>query len=195
MRKLIVQEYVSIDGFAADRERSTSYFDGTKYHIGKEVDKYMLSFIDSIDAIILGKNTYEMFLSYWPEIDSSEEIVSDSLNSKPKYICSKSLNKVSWGKWDNAILLKENCLEKIQALKNEGASDLVVWGSLTLTKSLLLADLVDEIHLFICPVAIGKGYQFIPEEFDLLKLKLIETKTFDSGVILVKYQIRLALIH
>ena len=189
MRKLIVQEYVSVDGFAADREKSTSFFDGTRMHIGKEVDEYMVEFIKTIDSILLGRKTYEMFLDYWPNIDPKEDIVGPSLNATNKYVFSNTLETVEWGDWNSAELVKENYVDFINELKAKPGKNIVVWGSLSLTKSLFEAKLVDELHLMVCPVAIGKGYHFLSEQEELLKLKLLSNNSFPSSVVNSIYQV------
>lgn len=189
MRKLIVQEFVSVDGFAADREKSTSFFDGTRMHIGKEVDVYMVEFIKTIDSILLGRKTYEMFLDYWPNIDPKEDIVGPSLNATNKYVFSNTLETVEWGDWNSAELVKENYVDFINELKAKPGKNIVVWGSLSLTKSLFEAKLVDELHLMVCPVAIGKGYHFLSEQEELLKLKLLSNNSFPSSVVNSIYQV------
>ncbi|WP_099372229.1 dihydrofolate reductase family protein [Sphingobacterium sp. 1.A.5] len=189
MRKLIVQEFVSADGFAADRDKTTSFFDGTKMHVGKEIDLYQVEFIKTIDTILLGKNTYEMFLEFWPNADPNEEPVADPLNSTNKLVVSTSLKEVSWGKWNNAAIINENIIDSIRELKSKPGKDIVVWGSLTLAKSLFKAKLVDELHVLVCPVAIGKGYHFISEDEELMKLKLLANKTFTSSVVSSVYQV------
>jgi len=189
MRKLIVQEFVSVDGFAADREKSTSFFDGTRMHIGKEVDVYMVEFIKTIDSILLGRKTYEMFLDYWPNIDPKEDIVGPSLNATNKYVFSDTLETVEWGDWNSAELVKENYVDFINELKAKPGKNIVVWGSLSLTKSLFEAKLVDELHLMVCPVAIGKGYHFLSEQEELLKLKLLSNNSFPSSVVNSIYQV------
>lgn len=189
MRKLIVQEYVSVDGFAADRDKTTSFFDGTRMHIGKEVDTYMVEFIKTIDSILLGRKTYEMFLDFWPDVDPSQEPVGPGLNSTDKYVFSKSLEKVEWGDWNSAELVKENYVDFINELKAKPGKNIVVWGSLSLSKSLFEAKLVDELHLMVCPVAIGKGYHFLSEQEELLKLKLLSNNSFPSSVVNSIYQV------
>lgn len=189
MRKLIVQEFVSVDGFAADREKTTSFFDGTRMHIGKEVDEYMVEFIKTIDSILLGRKTYEMFLDYWPNIDPKEDIVGPSLNATNKYVFSNTLETVEWGDWNSAELVKENYVDFINELKAKPGKNIVVWGSLSLTKSLFEAKLVDELHLMVCPVAIGKGYHFLSEQEELLKLKLLSNNSFPSSVVNSIYQV------
>lgn len=189
MRKLIVQEFVSVDGFAADREKTTSFFDGTRMHIGKEVDEYMVEFIKTIDSILLGRKTYEMFLDYWPNIDPKVDIVGPSLNATNKYVFSNTLETVEWGDWNSAELVKENYVDFINELKAKPGKNIVVWGSLSLTKSLFEAKLVDELHLMVCPVAIGKGYHFLSEQEELLKLKLLSNNSFPSSVVNSIYQV------
>ena len=189
MRKLIVQEYVSADGFAADRDKTTSFFDGRNMRLSKEIDLHQVEFIKTIDTILLGKNTYEIFLDYWPGANPLNEPVAEPLNSTHKVIISRSLKEVSWGKWNNAMLVNENIYDFIKDLKSVPGKDIVVWGSLTLVKSLFVAGLVDELHLMVCPVAIGMGYHFIPEDKESINLKLISNKTFSSSVVNFVYQV------
>jgi len=158
-------------------------------HIGKEVDEYMVDFIKTIDSILLGRKTYEMFLDFWPNVDPIQEPVGPGLNSTDKFIFSNTLETVSWGDWDSATLVNENYLDFINGLKAKPGKNIVVWGSLSLTKSLFEAKLVDELHLMVCPVAIGKGYHFLSEQEELLKLKLISNNTFPSSVVNSIYQV------
>lgn len=188
MKKLILQEFISIDGFCADRDKTTGFFDGTYYKLGKDVDAHQGTFAESIDLILLGGNTYKMFAEYWPKATKEDSHVTEAMNSIPKIVFSKSLKGVQWGNYGNISLIAEDAVAHIKSLKKERDKNMIVWGSLSLAQSLLKANLFDEIQLMVVPVAIGKGYGLFPEECRLFPLKLTGHKTFSEGEILHIYQ-------
>lgn len=157
MKQLILQEFISLDGFCADRKKTTGFFDGTYHGLNKDVDEHQGEFCKSIDLILLGANTYNMFAEYWPTATSEDSTVSEAMNTIPKIVFSKSLKEVQWGDWGNISLIKEDAVAYIQSLKEAKDKNMIVWGSLSLAQSLLKADLFDEIQLMQVPVAIGKG--------------------------------------
>ncbi|MFD1770692.1 dihydrofolate reductase family protein [Sphingobacterium suaedae] len=188
MRKLIIQEFVSVDGFVADRNKTTAFFDSNPL-IDADVNQELLKFIHTLDTIVLGRNTYEMFVDFWPNTSNEEQIVADDLNRLPKFVFSKSLQEVHWGTWDNAILVSSDAIDYVKELKADHGKDIVVWGSISLTQSLLRAGLVDQIRLFICPIAIGQGYHLFPDEFDLFSLHLEQSISYKNGVVQLVYTI------
>lgn len=187
MRKVILQEFVTIDGFAADKKGTTSFFDFIQGEEGKEVDMDLLKFIDTIDIILLGANTYSMFVEFWPSATTKEEIVADKLNAIPKIVFSKSLNKAPWGKWKPAKLVKTDAAEEIIQLKRHNGKNMVLWGSISLAQSLMKEGVIDEYQLRICPVALGEGRPLFPEGISTLNMELLETKAYDNGVVFLRY--------
>lgn len=188
MNKLILQEFVSIDGFCADRDKTTGFFDGTYNGLAQDVDEHQGEFCKSINLILLGTNTYKMFVEYWPNATSEDSSVTEAINSIPKVVFSKSLHEVQWGNYANISLESKDAVEQIKLLKETGSGNIVMWGSLSLAQSLLQANLFDEIQLIVVPVAIGKGYKLFPEESKLLPLKLTKQQTFSDGTILHIYK-------
>ena len=188
MKKLILQEFMSIDGFCADKNKTTGFFDGTYNSLEKDVDEHQGKFAQSIDLILLGANTYKMFADYWPAATDEDSAVTNSMNSIPKIVFSKSLDDVQWGNHGNISLVKEDAVAHIKSLKDTADKTMIVWGSLSLAQSLLKANLFDEIHLVMVPVSIGKGYKLFPEEFELFPLKLTNHKTFSEGTMLHSYE-------
>ncbi len=184
MRKLILQEWISIDGFAADNEGGIEFFTDPKFNKGWEVDE--LVFMDSIDTIILGANTYKMFIDYWPGADNSTELVADKLNSTPKIVFSKSLEGAPWGKWEPARLERRDPADAIIELKKQSGKDMVIWGSLSLVKYLISKGLVDEYQLCVTPVFLGSGISFLPEDHEM-KAELLRVKSYESGIVTLTY--------
>ena len=186
MRKLIVQEWLSADGFAADEEGSTDFFGPTED--SKQNDEDVMEEMKHIDTILLGANTYRMFLDFWPTVKASKEIIGATINNTAKIVFSNSLEQVEWGNYNSIQLQAGDAIKSIAALKNQNGKDLILWGSLSLFRSLLSAELVDEIQLRTVPIVLGKGIRLFGES-DQVKLKTIDTKKYVSGNTLVSYSV------
>src|SRR5690348_8302333 len=100
MRKLIVEEWLSLDGFAEDRHGQLDFFPTTEE--SRYADAQQLKFLDTVDTILLGRKTYELFVDYWPTASVEKEMIADKLNEIPKIVCSNSLKRAPWGKWKEA---------------------------------------------------------------------------------------------
>jgi dihydrofolate reductase len=187
MRKLIVQEWLSADSFAADENGSTDFFGRPEDY--RQSDKDILADMDSIDTILLGANTYRIFLDFWPTEISVDEIIAHRINETPKIIFSNSLNKVEWGRWDNAHQQTGDAIEAITKLKQQAGKDLILWGSLSLFRSILNAGLVDELEIRTIPIILGKGIRLFGDS-DQLKLETLDAKKYDSGITCVKYEMK-----
>lgn len=188
MRKLIMSQFVSADGFAADQNKSTAFFDADPL-IDEAVNGDLQAFLHQVDSVLLGTNTYKLFVAYWPETTVDKDVIADDLNKLPKFIFSSSLDDVHWGDWDNAILIKTDALDYIRKLKTDHGKDMVIWGSIALCKSLLQAGLIDEIRLIVCPVAIGQGYSLFPTDSGHIPLSLIQSTRYQNGVVQLIYSV------
>ena len=185
MRKLVFQEFLSVDGYAADKDHSTKFFEDPKYSMA--IDEDMLSEMQRFDLILLGANTYKMFVDFWPEADPKEQIVADKLNSIPKMVFSKSLKEAPWGRWQPAEIIRTDAAEKIEALKRQPGKDMVLWGSISLGQYFIKAGLIDEYQFRIVPVILGGGTLLFNagEQSDLL---LTRIQSYPSGILLAEYQ-------
>ncbi|QIY89491.1 dihydrofolate reductase family protein [Chryseobacterium gallinarum] len=188
MKKLILQEFISADGFCADREKTTGFFDGTYNNIGNEITPHQEKLMGSIDLILLGKETYKMFTNYWPDAGGEDSKIAEAMNRLPKIVFSGSLQEVQWGNHGNISLVTEDAITYITSLKQKEEKNMIMWGSISLAQSLLKANLIDEIQLVVVPVAIGKGYSLFPEDFKLFHLALSDHKIFSNGVALLTYK-------
>jgi dihydrofolate reductase len=189
MRKLILEEWLSLDGFTADKEGDLDFFTNsdTSYS-NKYADQDQLEFLETIDTILLGRITYELFVDFWPTATTDKEIIADRLNEIPKVIFSNSLTKAPWGKWPAAKIISGEAVTAIKKLKEGPGKNIVLWGSITLAQSLMEAGLVDEYHLRICPVILGGGKSLFPSMAEKISLKLISTKQYAGGILLLHYQ-------
>jgi dihydrofolate reductase len=179
MRQLIVEVEASIDG-AMGGERADFWQQLFRFH-GADVQTYLNELMIIPDALVMGKRTYEVFAQVWPARQGRE---AERINAMPKYVASRSLKEpLQW----NASLIKGDAVEGIRQLKEELGGSLLQYGVGELTQGLLQAGLVDELRVLVFPFAFGEG----PRIFDhmgVTTLKLLDTKTFSSGVVALRYQ-------
>lgn len=184
MRKLIFQEWLSMDGYAADANGTVTFIESTT--LNKYSDLEQLEWLDTIGTIILGANTYKLFVEFWPTATNDDEIIADKLNSIPKIVFSKSLKKAPWGKYPDAEIISTDVVEAVKELKQKDGKDLVLWGSISLSQPLMKTNLIDEYHLRIVPVALGSGRPLF-ESTGKLDFELYHTKQYESGLMLLQY--------
>ncbi|HKO79719.1 MAG TPA: dihydrofolate reductase family protein [Chitinophagaceae bacterium] len=185
MRKLIFQEFLSLDGYAADKDHDTKFFEGPAF--SEDSDDDLLAEMQRFDTILLGANTYKMFVDYWPDATVDEQIVADKLNSIPKIVFSKTLKKAPWGKWAAAKVVADDAVSFVKDLKAQDGKDMVLWGSISLAQDLMKANLIDEYQLRIVPVLLGAGTLLFTKA-GTHHLKLMKSKSYPSGLLLVHYR-------
>lgn len=185
MRKIIFQEFLSLDGYAADKNHETKFFEGPEYAKGSDDD--LLAEMQRFDTILLGANTYKMFVNFWPQATSDEQIVADKLNSIPKIVFSKTLEKAPWGKWPAAKIVAEDAVPFLKDQKAEEGKDMVLWGSISLAQDLMRANLIDEYQLRIVPVLLGSGTLLFTKA-GTHNLELTKSKSYSSGLLLTHYR-------
>ena len=179
MRKIIVEAEISLDGII-DGGGPDFWGQVFKYH-SDDVSDYLNDLLLAPDALLMGRITYEGFAEIWP---TREGKMADRINSMPKYVASRSLKEpLAW----NATLIKGDPTNEIGKLKQEPGQDLLQYGVGELTHTMLKHDLVDELRLLVFPFTFGKGPRVF-ENMDINTLKLLDTKTFSSGVIALHYQ-------
>jgi dihydrofolate reductase len=109
------------------------------------------------------------------------------LNSTPKIVFSRSLQAAPWGKWPPAQIINSDAIAELKKLKSQEGKDMVLWGSISLAQSLMKENLIDEFHIRIVPIVLGKGkllFEHTPE----IKLELFDTKKYDAGLLLLQYK-------
>jgi dihydrofolate reductase len=178
MRKVVVSEYVTVDGVFEDLDRW--HFDF--WH--DEIAKYKSDELLASGGLLMGRVTYEVFASTWPDM-TDEEGFADRMNSLPKYVASTTLEDATW---NNTTVIRENVPEAIADLKQEEGQSLLLGGSAQLANALLRHRLVDELRLLVHPVVFGKGRRLFDEGLDSNKLKLSGTTTFATGVVALHYE-------
>lgn len=188
MRKLIVQQWVTADNIAAEEDGGLSFVSGEPFDDEVTTNPFqnnLMGFIDSVDTMILGANTYAQTKDYWPNAEDQGEY-GKKLNNLTKFVASSNVDDAPWGDFPAATVTRDPAAT-IRELKEQSGKDLWLWGSLTLMHSLLDAGLVDEIRMLVCPATRGKGTRIFEKTQDLT---LVEATGFDNGVALLRYEIK-----
>lgn len=185
MRKLVVQQWVTVDNIVAEEDGGLGFVSGEPFSDTTEpaFKATMMGFIDSVDTMLLGANTYAMSKDYWPHAEEQGEYGA-KLNSLTKFVASSTLDAAPWGGFPAATVTRDPAAT-VRELKELDGKDIWSWGSLTLTRSLLDAGLVDEFRLLVCPVALGRGTHLFTGRQDL---KLAEATGFGNGVLIARYE-------
>jgi len=176
MGQIIVSMYLSLDGVIEEPAWTAPYFN-------EEVAKFQSNLLFESEALLLGRVTYQGFAAAWPSM-TDEEGFADKMNSMPKFVASTTLEKTEW----NANLIKGNIVEEISKLKEQPGQNLLIYGSGELIQTLMQHDLIDEYHFIINPVIVGSGKRLFKDQSNTKALKLIETITTSSGVVILSYQ-------
>ena len=180
MRKVVASELVSLDGvMGSPQEWAFSYSD-------EEMEQANASGMAASDALLLGRATYQEFASYWPYQNSADQPYTDYLNSTPKFVVSTTLEEPL--EWQNSTLIKGNLAEEITELKRLPGKDITIIGSAALVQSLLADGLLDELRLMVHPLVLGGGKRIFGDGGDQKALELLDSKTFDTGVLYLTYR-------
>jgi dihydrofolate reductase len=191
MGRVIVNEFISLDGVAqapgGEEEDTSGGFAHGGWHMRYMEDetamKRVLEGILDAGGFLLGRRTYEIFAAYWPNASEEEQVIAEPLNTKPKYVASRTLTELQW---QNSTALQGELADAVAALKQEDG-DLHVIGSTELVQALIEHGLVDELRLMIDPVVLGGGKRIWQDDGVLRPLRLVDTETTPSGAIFATY--------
>jgi dihydrofolate reductase len=184
MGKIVVTEFISIDGVVEDPGGSEDFkYGGWSFEFsrGDEGDKFKLDETMASDALLLGRVTYEGFADAWP---SREGEFADKFNNMPKYVVSSTLSDPDW---NNSVVIDGDLADAVSKIRDEHEGDIAVHGSAQLVQALLDQDLVDELRLMVFPVVLGAGKRLFGETSDKKTLKLIESQPVGDGVVILVY--------
>jgi dihydrofolate reductase len=185
MGKIVVTEFISLDGVIEDPGGSEDYrHGGWTFEIdrGEEGNQFKLDETMDAAAQLLGRVTYEGFAEAWPSRDGE---FADKFNSMPKYVVSTTLEEAEW---NNSTVLRGDLTEEIAKLRNEIDGVILVAGSAQLVQALLERDLVDELRLMVFPVLLGEGKRLFGEVSEKKPLRLTDSKVVGDGVALLTYE-------
>ena len=187
MSKLVVSEFITLDGVVEDPGGAESFEHGGwsfKFEQGPEGEQYKLDEVLAADALLLGRVTYEGFAAAWPAI-TDEAGFADKMNGMPKYVVSTTLERPEW---NNTTVIKGDVAGEVSKLKQQ-AGDLLVTGSPTLIRTLMEHDLVDEYRLMAFPIVLGTGKRLFGDGSKLSTLRLVDAKPVGpDGVVVLTYE-------
>jgi dihydrofolate reductase len=185
MGRVVVTEFVSLDGVVEDPGGSEDYKHGGwsfEFDRGEEGDKFKLDEALDADTLLLGRVTYEGFAAAWPARDGE---FADKFNDMPKYVVSSTLEDPDW---NNSTVLSGDVAAEVAKLKQHQDGDIVVHGSPQLVQALIEHDLVDELRLMVFPVVLGSGKRLFGEVSDKKSLRLTGSKMVGDGVAILTYE-------
>jgi dihydrofolate reductase len=176
--KIAVHEFISLDGVIEDPRWTADYpFD-------PKMGEAIAAIVSKSRGILLGRRTYEMFAPAWSTRTAEDDPGAPFFNETRKYVVSSTLQSADW---NNSEIVGPYSAETIQGLKDSVDGDLYISGSGTLVRAMLADGLVDALHLFVFPVALGKGLRLFPEGGAETKLKLAADESYNSGVVHLTY--------
>jgi dihydrofolate reductase len=190
MGELIVNMFTSLDGVLQgpggpdeDREGGFEYGGWQAPYVDEESGKVIGDQIAGLEALLLGRKTYEIFAAYWPQ-QPAENPIAARLNGAPKYVASRTLDTAGW---TNSELLQGDVAEAVARVKARfGRVDVI--GSGNLVQTLLSNDLVDRLNLWVFPVLLGSGKRLFAEGTVPTALRLVESVTFPRGAVQLTYE-------
>jgi dihydrofolate reductase len=193
MGKIVVTEFVSLDGVSDDPAGIEGFkrggwmlapdSDGELVQLrGEEGEELLLAETRDSSALLLGRNTYEVFAGFWPQQEGRP--IADNINSMPKYVVSSTLEDAEW----NSTVLSGEMTEEVERLKREIDGEILVYGSTRLVQTLIEHGLVDRLRLLVHPVVVGAGKRLFGETSDKKPLRLVDTRTVGDGVVIHTYE-------
>ncbi len=182
MRKLFSFNMVTLDGFFEGPDHDINW-----HNVDGEFNDFAVNQLSEVDTLLFGRVTYQLMASYWPTPSAitDDPIVADLMNRLPKIVFSKTLGKAEW---TNTRLIKDHIAEEILKLKQQPGKDLALFGSANLISTLMQLDLIDEHRIMINPVILGSGNPLFKRAKDKLNLRLLKTRAFGNGNVLLCYQ-------
>ena len=183
MRRVILSNLVSLDGFMSGPNGEIDWFTGIA---DNEFESYAVDLIGSIDTMLFGRVTYELMASYWPSAkpETDDPRIIDAMNDTRKVVFSKTLDKVTW---KNSRLVRGDAAEETAKLKQQPGGDMVIYGSGEIVSALAKRGLIDDYRIFVAPIVLGRGKPLFNGLESSFRLKLLETRPFRSGLVALRY--------
>jgi dihydrofolate reductase len=190
MRKIVVAEFVSLDnvmqapgGAEEDTEGGFTQGGWTGPYWHDDIGAHFFEQMSQTDALLLGRKTWQIHGgAFEPMLEG--DVFGDVMNNMPKFVVSTTLTTAS--AWRNSTLIRSNVVEEVRALKEQSGKDIAIDGSSVLIHTLAEHDLIDEYSLLVYPVVLGGGKKLFPPGLRV-NLRLIESRPFPSGVVLMRY--------
>jgi dihydrofolate reductase len=190
MRDITVIEYMSLDGVIQAPGHASEDTDGGFAHGGwsnpftPEHRRYISEAFQTAGAFLLGRRTYQIFAEHWPTVTDNDDEIAYALNTLPKYVVSTTLTNPQWA---HTTIIKGDVVKELTALKGQPGRKIIVVGSSQLAHTLVQSRLVDQYQLWLHPVVLGAGKRLFTEETPMTALRLVDSKTTPTGLIILTY--------
>jgi dihydrofolate reductase len=173
---------MTVDGYFEGPNNDISW-----HNVDAEFNEYAAEMLNSVDTLLFGRVTYELMASYWPTADAirNDPIVAGKMNALPKIVFSRTLNEVEW---NNTRLLKDVVPQEIKSMKQAFGKDMMILGSGTIMSEFARRGLIDGYGIMVNPLVLGSGKPLFDGFKDRLDLKLMKTRSFGNGNVLLYYQ-------
>ncbi len=194
MRKLIWMVDMSLDGYMSGPNGELEWMAGS---MDAEMWEYVNELLSTVDTVLFGRATYQDFERYWPaagrnpKTSKNELDFSQWIDRMPKFVGSTTVKKVEW---ENSSLLNSDVAEGVSSIKRQPGKNILMFGSCNFAATLLEGGLIDEMRMRIHPVILGAGRPLFHEGRARRKLKLVESRAFQTGVVGLRYEVALAKI-
>jgi dihydrofolate reductase len=185
MKKLIASIFLSLDGFVVGQNEDMSWVSRT---FNDEMGQYAANLMRTMSAVLLGRVTYQIMTNAWPAWTEETAPGAERMNNVPKVIFSRTLEKVEWGKYANARLVKSNVAEEVTKLKETPGGPMVIYGSANLVQNFLKLGLIDELQLLVHPIILGSGKPLFKDFEKSMNLRLLKSELFKNGVTVLYYE-------
>jgi dihydrofolate reductase len=188
MRKLKMTMWATLDGYIAGANGEMDWI-GAIYDAA--MGQYEDGFVSAADTLLLGRTTYESFAGSWPYVpdrpgaDPNEVAYARKLNAMRKIVFSKTLEKADW---NNSTIMRDIVPAEIEKLKQEPGKDIIIYGSASIVQALTNLGLIDEYQILVHPFVLGAGKPLFANIEQRVNLKLVDSKTHPSGVVVLYYQ-------
>lgn len=182
MRNIFAFDMVTLDGFFEGPNREIDW------HVwDEEMNQFSIDQGKEIDTLLFGRVTYQLMAGYWPTPAGlrDDPVTAAMMNSLPKIVFSRTLDKVEW---QNSRLLKGDIAQQVSLMKQQPGKDMAIFGSGSIVSAFAQVGMIDEYRIMVNPVVLGSGNTLFRGLTDRLSLRLLRTRTFASGNVLLYYQ-------
>jgi dihydrofolate reductase len=185
MRKLIVFNHISLDGYFVDANGSMAW--AKMDNNDPEYNAFVAENASGDGTLLFGRVTYDLMIKYWPTpmAKQHDPVVAEGMNNMPKYVFSRRIDKAAW---NNTTVVKGDPVVEVKKMKQQSGSGMAILGSGTIVSQLAPAGLIDEYHVVVIPIILGKGRTMFEGVKDKLNLKLARTRSFKSGKVFACYE-------
>jgi len=181
MRKVVLQEFVTLDGLVTGPNGSVDFIPASTRNDAKFGGE-QVALMEAVDTLILGRVTYAMLAASWPSVtEGAEQGFVERFNALSKVVFSRTLDRAPWGRSSEGRIVRTSPVEKVARMRREPGKSILISGSISVAQSLIDENLIDEYRLILCPVVLGNGRRLFRNDFGSITMTLVGARTLDRG--------------